>query len=122
MALALAFVALAFVLLRPFCEIAFSTDGHSYAASLDAGAEHVAAEHSDGRNTPSGICCDSVKDGTLVKPAALLVSWHQGGSLGAVLFAATGLLLYAQPRKPTRWRLAAPPSRSFYARSARILR
>ena len=122
MALALAFVALAFVLLRPFCEIEFSTDAHSYVASSVAGAGHVSAEHSDGGDTPSGVCCDSVKDGTLAKPAALLVSWNQGGSLGVVLFAATGLLLFARPRKPARWLLAAPPSQSFYARSARILR
>lgn len=122
MMLALAFVALGFVSLRPFCELAFANGGHSDVATVVAVAGHFVAGHPDREDMPSAACCASVEDGTLVKPAEPLVSWTQGGLLGAVLFASAGLLLFARSRNPARRLLAVPPERSFYARSARILR
>ena len=122
MMLALVFVALAFVSLRPFCQLAFANDGQSGVAGFVTAAGHAPAEHPDRGDTPCGTGCTSIKDGTLVKPAEPLASWTRSGSLGAVLFASTGLLLFVRSRNPARRLLVIPPERSFYARSARILR
>jgi len=121
MMLALVFAALAFVLLRPFCELKYAGEANSGVAGFVAAAGHDAAAHPRGE-TPSGTCCSSVKDGTLVKPAELLTSWTRGDSPGALIFASAGLLLFARPRNPAGRRLAVPPGSSFYTRSARILR
>ena len=110
MMLALVFVALGFVALRPFCELALAAHGHASAGQQDpAGA-------------PSANCCATVKGGTLVKPAEPLASWTQGGTLGTVLLASAGLLLLARSRDPARKLPAVLSERPFYARSARILR
>ena len=119
---ALAFVALGFVSLRPFCEFAFANHGQGEVAGFVTAAGPAPAAHQDRGGAPSGVCCASIKDGTMVKPAELLASWTRGGSLGIVLFASASLLLFARPRAPARRVLAASPERSFYARSARILR
>lgn len=107
--LALVFVALGFVSLRPFCELAFAGGGHSDIAGFVSAAGHAAAEHPDRGDPPSGTCCASINDGTLLKPAEPLVSWTPGGSLGAVLFASAGLLLFARSRNPARRLFAVPP-------------
>lgn len=122
MMLALVFVALAFVLLRPFCEVEYAGEGNSGTAGFVTAAGYDTAAHPGRGDTPSGTCCSSVKDGTLVKPAELLTSWTRDDSPGALLFASAGLLLFARSRNPAGRRLAAPLGRSFYARSARILR
>lgn len=122
MMLALVFVALAFVLLRPFCEVEYAGEGNSGAAGFVTAAGHDTAAPPGRGDTPPGTCCSSVTDGTIVKPAELLTSWTRGGSLGAALLASTGLLLFARSRNPAERRLAVSPGRSFYARSARILR
>ena len=120
--LALAFVALAFVSLAPFCEIASANYGNSELAGFVTAAGQAAAEHPDGGDTPPVACCAGVKDGTLVKASEPLVTSTRGGSLGIMLFASIGLPLFARSRDPARRILAAPPGLSFYARSARILR
>ena len=122
MLLALLFLALGFVSLRPFCEFAFANHGQGEVAGFVTAAGPAPAAHQDRGGAPSGVCCASIKDGTMVKPAELLASWTRGGSLGIVLFASASLLLFARPRAPARRVLAASPERSFYARSARILR
>lgn len=120
--LALVFVALAFVLLRPFCEVEYAGDGNSGVAGFVTAAGHDTAAHPGRGYPPSGTCCSSVKDGTVVKPAELLTSWTRGDSPGALLFASAGLLLFVRSRNTVGRRLAAPLGRSFYVRSARILR
>lgn len=122
MMLVLLFAALAFVLLRPFCEVEYAGDGNSGVAGLVSAAGYDNAAHAGRGDTHSGTCCSSVKDGTLVKRAELLTSWTRGDSPGALLFASAGLLLFARSRSPAGRRLAAPPGRTFYSRSARILR
>ena len=121
MMLVLVLAALAFVLLRPFCEFEYAAEANSGVAAFVAAAGHVAAAQPRGE-APSGTCCSSVKDGTLVKPAELIASRTRGDSPGALLFASAGLLLFARSRNPAGRRLAALPERSFHARSARILR
>jgi hypothetical protein len=121
MMLALVFVALAFVLLRPFCEVEYAGEGNS-AVSGFATAGHDTAAHPGRGDTPSETCCSSFKDGTPVKPAELLTSWTRGDSPGALLFASAGLLLSVRSRNRVGRRLAALPGSSFHARSARILR
>ena len=120
--LAMAFVALGFVSLAPFCELAFANYGNSELAGFVTAAGQAAAEHPDRGDTSPVACCASAKDGTLLKPAGPLVSSTKGGAPGAVLFAPAVLLLIARSRDPARRILAAPSGLSFYARSARILR
>jgi hypothetical protein len=122
MMLALVFVALAVVLLRPFCEIEYAGEGNSAVAGFVTAAGHDIASHPGRGDTPSATCCSNVKDGTPVKSAEVLTSWTRGDLPGALLFASAGLLLFARPRNPAGRRLAVPPGSSFYTRSARILR
>lgn len=120
--LALAFISLAFVLLRPFCELTFGSDGPNGVVGILYAGGHASTGRMDGGDSRSGTCCDSVKDGTLltlVEPTALRA---QGGSLAVLAFVSAGLLLLARPRNPAGKFLPAPPERSYYARSARILR
>jgi len=99
-ALAIVIAALATLLLWPYCG---------------------AAEHPDSGTPLSESCCAQVSDGTVVTPAAL-VSWPSDAPPGAALFLLAGLPLFPGSRPAARFRPAAPPERSFYARSARILR
>jgi len=121
-ACALVFLALAFVLLRPLCEFTFAGDGRSGVAGFVTAAGQASAGHPDRGDAPTGLCCESVKDGSVLKAAGLLASWTGGDSPGVLLFASAGLLLFARPREPARRLPAVLPERSFYARSARILR
>lgn len=122
---ALVFAALGFLSLRPFCDLAFAGT-HSGTHSDPAHAVSAAAQgiHQDrgAGDTQSATCCARIKDGTLVKPAEPLISWTSGGTLGAALLAIAGLPLFARSSNPARSLLAVPPERSYYARSARILR
>lgn len=122
MLLAVILAALALLLLRPFCGLVSAGNGQSDVAGGVRAAGHVVAEHPDPGDALSGTCCATIKDGTLVKPAEPLVSWTAGGTLGTAVFAFTGLLLFAPSRNPVRILLAVPPQRSYYFRSARILR
>lgn len=119
---ALVFAALGFLSLHPFCDLALAANGHGDAARAVAAVMHGIDPDSNPAHTPSGACCETVKDGTLVKAAEPLISWTPGGALGAALFAFAGLPLLASSRNPVRARLTVRPERSFYARSTRILR
>lgn len=119
--LALVFAALGFLSLRPFCDFAFAAAYSDHAQPVSAAAQGIHQDRGTGE-TPSGTCCAGIKDGTLLKPAEPLISWTPGGTLGAMLFAFSGLLLFARSRNAVRTPLAVPPERSYYARSARILR
>ena len=116
--LALVFAALGLLSLRPFCGLAFATPGHSDYARAVTSAGQAAAEYPGSGNMPSGTCCDSITDGTLVKSADPLISW----TAGTTPFAFSGLVPFVQSRDPVRIPLAVPPERSYYVRSARILR
>jgi hypothetical protein len=122
MVLALVFMAAGFVSLRPICEFAFGRYGAIHEMVLPVATGHAAAMQPNSRETPSAICCANVNDGTLVKPAEAVALWTQGGMQETVLFFSAGLLLFAQLRHPASRSLAALPKRSFYTRSARILR
>lgn len=119
-ALAIVVLVLAFVLLRPFCDLAAADQVHVAPTATVAG--HGVAGHADSGTPLSAACCAQISAGTVVNPAASLVSWLSVAPLGAALFVLAGLPLFASSRHPARFRLAAPPERSFYARSARILR
>lgn len=118
--LALVFAALGFLSLRPFCDLAFAGTHNDHARAVPAAAQGIHQDR-DAGDAPSGTCCAGIKDGTLVKPAEPLISWTPGATLGATVFAFSGLVL-ARSRNPVRTPLAVPPERSYYARSARILR
>lgn len=119
--LAVVFAALGFLSLRPFCDFAFAAAYSDHAQPVSAAAQGIHQDRGTG-DTPSGTCCAGVKDGTLLKPAEPLISWTTAGTPGAALFAFTGLLVFARSRTPARTLFAVPPERSYYVRSARILR
>jgi hypothetical protein len=122
MVLALVFMAAGFVSLRPICEFAFGKYSGIHEVVLSVATGHATTTQPNSGGTPSAICCANVNDGTLVKPAEAVVSWTQGGMQGTVLFLSAGLLLFAQLHYPASKSAAALPRRSFYTRSARILR
>lgn len=113
--------ALGLLALHPFCDLAFAA-GHGDCTRLSSATGQHAAAESNPAGDSSVACGISVKDPTLVNPPEPLVSWTPGGVLVATLFAFAGLPLLASSRNSVRLRLASPPERSFYARSARILR
>lgn len=122
MMLAVVFVALGIVSLRPFCELAFAEHRHGDLAGFVAAAGYATAGEQAPEGAPSVTCCTSIKDGTFVKPAEPFASPIQGGSLGTVFLASAGLLLFARSPAPASKLFAVLPERSFYVRSARILR
>lgn len=122
-ALALVVAALALLVLKPFCDLAFAAAGNGEIAPVAAMAVgHGIAGHPDPAAPESEACCASIADGTLIKPAEFLISWMPDVSLGAAFIVLAGLLPVAGSRNAARVRFAAPPERSFYIRSARILR
>jgi hypothetical protein len=122
MVLAFVFMAAGFVSLRPICELALGKYSAIHSVVLSVATGHATATQPDSGGTPSAICCANVGDGSLVKPAEALASWTQGGTQGTILFFSAGLLLFARSRYPAIRLLTALPERSFYTRSARILR
>ena len=121
-ALALLFAALALLVLRPFCDLAFAAAGQGDLTPAVATLEHPATGHADQGTTPSEACCIDIADEILVKPVEPLAAWMAGAPLGAALILFAGLPSFAGSRHMARRRLAAPPERPFYVRSARILR
>ena len=114
--------ALAVLALRPFCDLAFAGVGRGDCARLWAAAGQHAAEQPDPASDSTGECRVSINDANLVNPAEPLIPWVPDVPLGAALFILAGLPLFASSRNAVRFRLAVPPERPFYARSARILR
>jgi len=87
-----------------------------------SGAAPAASEHQvwHGGGEPDP-CCASLSDNALANSAVPDLS----GGAGTVLFVAllfSGLILPALTGRPPRLAAAPPPSRSYHARSARILR
>lgn len=122
-ALALVVAALALLVLKPFCDLAFAAAGNGEIAPVAAKAiGHGLAGHPGPAAPESGACCASIADGTLINPAESLIPWMPDVSLGAAFIVLAGLLPVEGSRNAARVRLAAPPERSFYIRSARILR
>lgn len=122
-ALALVVAALALLVPNPFCDLAFAAAGNSEIASLAAAAAgHGIAGHAEPAAPESEACCASIADGTLINSAELLIPRMPDVSLGAAFIVLAGLLPVAGSRNAARVRFAAPPERSFYIRSARILR
>ena len=122
-AFALAVVALGLLLLRPICDSAFTAAGHGgIATAITTMIGHTVAGHPDPAAPQSEVCCASVADETLLKPAEPRIASLPDAPLGAAFFLLAALPLFASSRTPARFCLAAPPERSFYARSARILR
>ena len=87
-----------------------------------SGAAQVSAEHQvwhgQGESDP---CCASVNDSALVNSAAPDLSVGAGVAPFVALFL-SGLILPGVTGQPPRLAGAPPPSRSYYARSSRILR
>jgi len=121
-ALAIVIAAFALLLLRPFCDLAFAAADHGHVAPAAAMAGYGVAGHADSETPKSETCCAMAWDESLVNPAELLSQGLPEMPLGAVLFLLAALPLFAGSRRSLRFCLAVPPERSFYARSARILR
>ena len=122
-ALALVVAALALLVLKPFCDLAFAAAGKGEIASVAAMAiGHGIAGHPGPAAPESGACCATIADGTLINPAESLIPWMPDVPLGAAFIVLAGLLPVAGSRNAAKLRFAAPPERSFYIRSARILR
>lgn len=113
----LATFALLLLPLRAACPLGLSNPAH--AAGLH---QHLPAAHQVGHGESQlKPCCANLYDGALVHSAVPDLS----GGTGAVLFTAlllSGLVLPVSRGNPLRLAGASPPFRSFYARSARILR
>lgn len=106
----LAVLALSLLPLRALCEL-------ELANAAQTTSEHHTG-HGDGK---SDLCCTSMDDGALVDST---VPGLSGGPSGAPLVAllASAPILSGLAVQPLRLAGAPPPSRSYYARSARILR
>ena len=121
-AVALAAAALALLLLRPFCDFAFAIGHPISIATAAMAAAHGEAAHVNPTIEPSESCCAIATDGTLLTSAEMLIRGGADAPLIAVLLVSSSLLLFARARDPARRLFAVLPERSFYARSARILR
>lgn len=122
-ALALVVAALALLVLKPYCDLAFAAAGNGAIASVAATAMgHGLAGHPVPAAPQSEACCASIADGTLINSAELLIPWMPDLSLDAAFIVLAGLLPVVGSRNAARFRLAVSPGRSFYLRSARILR
>jgi len=122
-AVALVVVALALLVLKPFCDFAFGGAGSgAIAAVASKSGAYGMAGHPGPAVPDSTGCCATISDETLIKPAEYFAPPAPGLSLGVALIALAGFAPAAGSRFPARHRPAAPPERSYYARSARILR
>jgi len=118
-ALALAFAAQALLLLTPVCDAVAVQVAHSHAGSAAAHTDALAQTGDDGDHDSPG-CCSTVEGSTLLNPADPLIDGGSGeGWNAAQLPFARSLETLYLPRVGTV-RSAAPPRKSFYARSARI--
>jgi len=122
-ALALVVAALALLALKPFCDLAFAAAGNGEVASAAITAiGHGSAGHPGPAAPESVACCASIVDETLINSAEPLLPWMPDVPPGAAFIVLAGLLPAAGSRYAARIRLSFPPERSFYLRSARILR
>lgn len=122
-ALALVFAALALLVLKPFCDLAFTAAGNAEIASAAITAiGHGSAGHPGPAAPESVACCASIVDETLINSAESHLPWMPDVLLGAAFIVFGVPLPVKGLRNAARFRLAVPPERSFYLRSARILR
>jgi len=115
-----ALVALAFLSLRPACDVWLSHWGkHGSAHHVTA---HQASTLAEPHSPVEPVCCATIEDGGLVKPSDM-VSW---GADPAKTTVALFLQLVPAPAAQLHSLLTAsvrpPGNASFYERSARILR
>jgi hypothetical protein len=106
----LAILGLSFLPFRVFCELA-----HAHAAQA------ASATHYEQGGEESGPCCASVDDRALLESVTPDLS---AGNGVALVVAALAPLLFVPGFPPGILRItgAPPPPRSYYARSARVLR
>ena len=119
---AVALLAFALTILRPFCDVAFAAAGPDVHAHQIQGETRAAFEEHARHDPPGGDCCTSVGDWTPVPPLALPAAWMAGETPAAAPRAPIDRHIPAYAHRPARVAQAPPPERSFYARSARILR
>jgi len=119
---ALALVALAFVSLRPACDVWLShwakRDG-----ALHSVAHNVVAHEAPAHETHDTPCCASIEGGALVKPSDVAVLGAKQPQSPAYFFVTSTALRIATPLlhalTASVTPLGSPP---FHVRSARILR
>jgi hypothetical protein len=105
----LAILALSLSPLRVLCDLGLAHAGQTTSA------------HQTGHGD-SDLCCTSVGDRALVNAATPDLSSGKGVTLLAAALASVLILSGFLVRRPLRLAGAPPPSRSYYARSARLLR
>jgi hypothetical protein len=103
-------LALLLLPLRASCHLGLS-------GAAQAAAEHQ-VWHGEGQSDP---CCTSINDSALINSAAPDLS-AGAGVAPFVALVLSGLILRGLTGQPPRLASAPPPSRSYYARSSRILR
>jgi hypothetical protein len=105
----IASLALSLLPLRLACELAWGS------------AAHTTSGHQPGHEGTSDLCCTSIDDNVLVKSVVPDLS---GGSSTPplVMLLVSALILSGFVVQRLRLAGAPPPSRSYYARSSRILR
>jgi hypothetical protein len=120
---ALAIVALAFLSLRPACEVWLShwaKHGSAQHALAHSAAPHGVAPVHESHDVP---CCARIEGAALVKPLALPIpSAEQPKSLAFPVLVATALQVAAPLLHALTASVIPPGSPPFYVRSARILR
>ena len=106
----LAILALSLLPLRVLCDL----------EGADA-AQAVGAHHAGGGEEKSDLCCASIGDIALVDSIAP-TSPARSGAAPFAAFLVSSLILSAFVAQRPRPAGTSPPSRSYYARSARVLR
>lgn len=118
---AFAIAALAFLSLRPACEVWLShAKGHGV---VQLSAVHAAVAHEAPAHAPHDTaCCASIEGATLVKPADTLVLRIAQIPAAATLSSQSVLRVAATSLRALSASVVPPGIASFYVRSARILR
>jgi len=84
-------------------------------------AAHTTSEHQPGHGGTSDLCCTSIDDSVLVKSVVPDLSGGPG-TVPLVMLLVSALVVYGFVLQRLPLAGAFPPSRSYYARSSRILR
>jgi hypothetical protein len=120
---AVALSALALLLLRPVCDVYAAHALHGHSQDAHSAHHHAAVSGSGEAGGVDGSCCARIADGALVAPFVLAPPV----ALDADQAAAPGVAEVppVDSGRAAHTRIAwgaIPPPRSYYARSARILR
>jgi hypothetical protein len=120
---ALAVVALAFLSLRPACEVWLSHWAEHGGTGHAAAHRAVTYEAAPAHEPHDALCCTRIQGVALVKPLALAVpSAEQPKSLAFPALAASALRVATPLLQALTASVIPPGSPPFYVRSARILR